>query len=258
MKKLISKIFANSETFGAALQRARPRFVAEDFDAVYAVGDVHGCYETLLELEQRIISDGAAFAGRKLIVMLGDYVDRGSGSRQVLEHLIAPPPEGFERICLSGNHEAMFQNFLVDPKSSLGWLKMGGVETLFSYGIDANHLMQRGGVPALLEAMDHMVPASHRDFLESLCGLVVVGQVVFVHAGLRPGLEIDMQIDEDLMWIREPFLSEGPGLRCLVVHGHTPGPEPVIGPGRIGIDTGVCTTGKLTGLRVANGRVDFI
>src|SRR6516225_7381761 len=113
-------------------RRERLCFLPSDYAAIYAIGDVHGCYDVLMEAERRIVADGQSFAGRKLIVLLGDYVDRGSRSRDVLEHLCTPPPAGFARVTLCGNHDDMFLRFLEEPASNLAWLSQGGRETLFS------------------------------------------------------------------------------------------------------------------------------
>nr|WP_318011641.1 metallophosphoesterase [Mesorhizobium sp. CO1-1-8] len=111
---------------------ARPRLDIDMQDAVvYAIGDVHGCYKELRALEQKILLDSLRFQSRKIIVMLGDYIDRGFQSARVLDHLLAPPPKGFQRICLAGNHEVAMLNYLDGNLSREPWLATGGLQTLF-------------------------------------------------------------------------------------------------------------------------------
>ncbi|NML72736.1 serine/threonine protein phosphatase [Rhizobium sp. S-51] len=231
--------------------RPRLEFAPDLYAAIYAVGDVHGCLAELLALEARISEDGRFIDGPKLIIMLGDYVDRGPTSRQVLDYLLSPPPEGFDRILLCGNHEDLFLQFMAQPEDNLDWLRFGGVETLMSYGIDVTRIMEEGGgMAALATSMQAEVPALHRALLQALPIAVKVGDFVFVHAGLRPGVALDAQKDEDLIWIREPFLARGPETAVTVVHGHTPSSMPSFGPGRIGIDTACYSTGRLTAARI--------
>ncbi|TCL69527.1 metallophosphoesterase family protein [Rhizobium sp. BK251] len=252
-RKILGKTLSSQSRRRA---RARISYGADEFSAIYAIGDVHGCYGQLIELEQLLLADGASIEGRKLIVMLGDYVDRGARSKDVLEHLRKPLPAGFERVTLCGNHEDAFLDFLTASKPTGGWLELGGQETLYSYGIDATYIMrQGGGIRAVAEAARLAVPQAHVKLLQEMPIVLSIGTVIFVHAGIRPGIPLDKQTDDDMMWIREPFLSEGPGLPVKVVHGHTPGPEPVFGKDRICIDTAAFATGKLTALKVAGGEV---
>ena len=226
-----------------------------EFSAIYAIGDVHGCYSELLRLEQRIVADAALDPGSKLLVMLGDYIDRGPNSRAVLEHLCRPPPPGFERVALCGNHDDSFWRFLQAPTDNRSWLDFGGKETLYSYGIDASQILrQGGGVEGLAQAANDKMPGAHRDLLETMPIALSVDSLIFVHAGIRPGIPLENQVDSDLMWIREPFLSEGSALASVVIHGHSPSTDATFSKGRIGIDTGAYATGKLTALKIAEGR----
>lgn len=217
--------------------------------AVYAIGDIHGCLVELRGLEQRIVEDAASIEGEKWLVCLGDLVDRGPESMGVLDHLMAPPPAGLRRICLAGNHETMMLDFIDNPASQPDWLQFGGQQTLASYGIDASGFMaapprQRR---ALLESY---IPEDHLGFLAGLPLTLSVPGVVFVHAGLRPGVPLDRQEEHDLLWIREEFFSAPPQPGRLVVHGHTPASEAVILPGRICVDTGAFATARLTAVRL--------
>jgi len=219
--------------------------------AVYAIGDVHGCLDELKRLEHIIVAD-APIEGPKLIVMLGDYVDRGPQSAQVLDWLLRPAPSGFTRICLRGNHEAMFLAALERPERCDDWLTWGGEETLQSYGLSTTDFAgasgrQRGHM------LQSVVPEEHRSFLRELPTMLEMPGVVFVHAGIRPGIPLERQVDRDLIWIREPFLSEDHGLGVLVVHGHTPNEKPVVLDHRIGVDTLAYSTGVLTAFKLSPG-----
>lgn len=236
--------------FGAPTPPApeRQRLTVSEWPAaIYAIGDVHGCLAQLERLEQAIYADGAAFAGEKWIVMLGDYVDRGPNSAGVLDHLLAPVPSGYRRICLAGNHETMMLAFLDEPLSGSDWRRFGGNQTLQSYAIDehfdAHTLEQRRQI------LHGHVPRRHVDFMGSLPLYLRVGNTVFVHAGLRHGVPLEQQSERDLLWLRPgddiPFEAG-----TVVVHGHTPAATPTLSPWRIGIDTGAAMTGILTSVRL--------
>ncbi len=237
-------------------QRDRIDLTGRDYTAIYALSDIHGCHDEMVEAERRIVVDARNLPGRKLLMCLGDYVDRGPRSGDVLAHLSAPPPEGFDRYALCGNHDDVFLRFLDDPETNSHWLEFGALPTLASYGVDARHLLFDLGydVRQLRDVILNAMPPTHVDLLRSLAVAVSFGSTLFVHAGIKPGIPLSDQTDEDLMWIREPFLSEGPQLPLLVVHGHTPHSHPTFGLGRIGIDTAVSMGGSLTILKVADGR----
>lgn len=221
--------------------------------AVYAVGDVHGCLPQLVDLERQIQANAGGFEGEKWIVALGDYVDRGPYSAQVIEHLLQPPPVGFRRFSLIGNHEQMMLDFLDDPATYAYWLDQGGIETLLSYGVDPFSEAQ-----VLWHLAEH-VPAAHLQFLRDLPISLSLPDWYFVHAGIRPGLSLTAQTDEDLIWIREPFLSSPLRAGLRVIHGHTPGPLPVVTPHRICIDTQCFVTGRLTAARITpDGAISFL
>nr|WP_132525172.1 metallophosphoesterase family protein [Rhizobium sp. BK376] len=256
MAGLFRKIFGgNTEKVVEKPPRVRLSLDPLAYAAIYAIGDVHGCYEALIEAERRIVEDASLIAGPKLIVLLGDYVDRGKRSRDVLQHLCAPAPEGFHRVALCGNHDDAFFKFLTAPRTNIGWLEFGGEETLYSYGVDAKYLFSqgRGGLDALCAAIRLAVPTEHIELLRSMPIALSIGDLIFVHAGVRPGVSMDSQSDRDLMWIREPFITKGPQLPSLVIHGHTPDMKPVFASGRIGIDTAAFATGNLTVLKIAGG-----
>lgn len=231
-----------------------------DGEVVYAIGDIHGCSDLLSALLARIERDAAR--GRpvkKTLIFLGDYVDRGPDSRGVIEMLRAGLPRGFEARCLKGNHEQLLLDFLDDPARLDAWRSNGGEETLRSYGVDVDGLARRAAPPALWrEAFAAALPASHLRFLQSLALKYVVGDYVFVHAGLRPGVPLDEQAPADLLWIRHAFLDAETPFGKVVVHGHTPERGPVVRPNRIGIDTGAVFSGCLTAMRLENGTRSFL
>ena len=216
---------------------------------VYAVGDVHGRLGLLHRIEAIIAADHYARGDscRPWIVYLGDYVDRGGDSRQVIQHLLEGPPEGFEGVHLLGNHDLWLREFLEDPAYGPSWYKHGGDATLLSYGVrmDPSKGEQARFVQAH-QAMRGRVPDEHRRFLGSLELGFSIGDYFMVHAGVVPGKPFDQQSVEDLLWVREPFLNHAGELAKVVVHGHTVEEKPTEKSHRIGIDTGACWTGKLS------------
>lgn len=222
-------------------------------DRIYAIGDVHGYLGLLKHLEAQIVADAANVSGSKLIVMLGDLIDRGPASAQVIDHVLARPPQGFERICLRGNHEAMMLAFIRDPRRGAIWLENGGREAMLSYGLPSDTLL-RGVAPRVLENLvaSH-VPVEHVEFLEGLPVMLDTPEAVFVHAGLRPGVTLESQKDDDLIWLRDNYESDYAGFGRPVVHGHMPRTEALLSTFRIAIDTGVVTSGKLTAVRIMQG-----
>lgn len=222
---------------------------------VYAVGDVHGCHDALVSLETKIVEDARSHDGRKLMIMLGDCVDRGPASARVLTHLSGPPPEGFERICLAGNHDAAMLDYLDGRADLESWLALDGRQTLYSYGIDPDHLAGLLRRPGEIDDMIRSsIPEAHVAFLRGLPVLAYSQRFVFVHAGIRPGIPLDQQTDADLMTIRRGFLDAQTPFERWVIHGHTPVEFPRPNGRRLGIDTGVCETGRLTALRIIGSR----
>lgn len=257
MFSLLDKLFRREPRKPPQVRRRIDLGEAQPLYTIYAIGDVHGRLDLLTAAEQRIAADIATRGKAGLVLLLGDYVDRGPQSAAVLDYLCSQPGGGMRRLSLCGNHDDAFLQFIRAPEQQLQWLDFGGRQTLMSYGIDAEHLLARGngGMPALKASMQQAIPPEHIRFLEELPVYARIGGHLFVHAGIRPGSALEEQTDEDLMWIREPFLSSGPGLPLTVVHGHTPVDAPETGPGRIGIDTGAVFTGRLTVLRVDAGEM---
>jgi serine/threonine protein phosphatase 1 len=243
---------------------APPRAVPEG-SAVYAVGDIHGRLDLLAKLMSQIADHAARLdCARKVVVFVGDYVDRGPDSKGVIDFLLDLPgrkaaPE-FTLKCLIGNHERMMLDFLVEPEAvGQMWLRNGGLETLRSYGVGFDGAAPR--VAAFQAARDGLaaaLPARHKEFLDRLLLTHREGDYLFVHAGLKPGVALDEQREADMLWIRGPFLHTPADYGCLVVHGHTITPEPEWEAWRIGIDTGAFYTGRLTALALVGARQEII
>jgi serine/threonine protein phosphatase 1 len=223
---------------------------------VYAIGDVHGCLDLLLRLEQAVAED-AATTGAHLahyLVYLGDYVDRGWQSRGVVEHLAQPRHDGLIRVHLAGNHDIWLRDYLRGLPIAPGWLRYGGDATLVSYGVRlAPGDDEEERLLATRDALVAVVPESHLAFLDRLEIAFSFGDYFFCHAGVRPNLPLAAQSDEDLIWIREPFLDWRGDPGKVIVHGHTIDERPTLRRNRIGIDTGAYSTGNLTCL-VLEGR----
>lgn len=212
---------------------------------IYAVGDIHGCIDQLRRLHALILADSAAVAGRKAVVYLGDYIDRGPCSRAVLDLLIDEPLPGFEAVHLMGNHEAFLLGVLDRAEPPALWLMNGGRETLLSYGVESD-TPNDDDSRHLATALAARLPERHAAFLRGLRLRYEAPPYLFVHAGIRPGVAIDRQEEADLLWIREPFLSAREDFGWIVVHGHTPTPAPIVRANRIGLDTGAVYGGALT------------
>jgi serine/threonine protein phosphatase 1 len=257
MFKWIRESFKLQQSAAAEGRGVKGIDVFEDtFATVYAVGDIHGRFDLLLEAEARIEAD-IGDNPHALVVYVGDFVDRGRQSSDVLAHLMTSHAPRFTRLCLRGNHDDLFLRFLDAPQSEGGWLDVGGKETLLSYKLDPRTLREAWNDQfAVQDLLRRHVPDSHREFLRELPYCARWKSYFFVHAGLQPGVPLHKQVTEDLLWIREPFLSKGPELPITVVHGHTPTEEISYGRGRIGIDTGAYATGRLTVLKITADGAD--
>jgi serine/threonine protein phosphatase 1 len=239
---MFAKLFGSRASKSAVV----PPRIAEG-TRLYAVGDIHGRLDLLSELERRIADDAAASgAARNAIVYLGDYIDRGDQSREVVDRLIDQPLPGFERALLLGNHEDSMLQFLVDVQIGPAWLGFGGAATLLSYGVRPPS-SDRDLVRAQ-EELRAKLPERHLAFLRGLQLYHVEGDYYFVHAGVRPGVKLDDQRPSDLLWIRDEFLRSRRDFGKIVVHGHTITEAPEIRRNRIGIDTGAFASGTLTSL----------
>lgn len=214
----------------------------------YVIGDVHGRLDLLRHLEAVIAED--ARGEDCLIVMLGDYVDRGPDSAGVIDHLVAPTLMGWTRICLIGNHEAMMINAFGTGEITDLWLGSGGARTLTSYGI-----------PLDLPQRYWRLPPDHLAFLRRLELSLSMPGFCFVHAGRARGQPIAQQPEYELLWMRRGALHFVPHSDDddTIVHGHTPTDDPLLSPGRIAIDTGAVFTGTLTALAIdADAEIRFL
>jgi serine/threonine protein phosphatase 1 len=227
---------------------------------LYVVGDVHGRLDLLLRLHGQIIEDARKGpAGDRRVFFLGDYIDRGPSSRQVLDFLMDPNRSGPPATHLLGNHEAMLLQFLEDSSIGEQWIAYGGLATLMSYGVS---LKGEGStdqkLAAAQQALIENLPNTHREFLRTLPTHATAGDYFFVHAGVRPGVPLERQTDSDLIWIREEFLASHDFHGKIVVHGHSYRTEPEVCANRIGIDTGAYATGRLTCLVLEGQGIRFL
>jgi serine/threonine protein phosphatase 1 len=225
---------------------------------IYSVGDVHGRADLLRPLLRQIHADiTLRRTERTITVFLGDYIDRGPQSREVIDALIEFSLT-HETVFLKGNHEAFLLRFLLDPLTLAEWQQFGGIDTLNSYRIQTSlgsQRMQNGHVASRLR---RMLPISHRKFLKRLQLYFSCGDFFFVHAGVRPGVSLDQQKEADLLWIRHEFLDSAQHFGKLVVHGHTPVLEPEVRFNRINIDTGAFATGRLSCLVLEEDALSFL
>lgn len=237
----------------------RPRAAAPEGTVIYAIGDIHGYPDLLRSLEQQIKDDMASRpAERRVAVYLGDYVDRGPSSSRVIEHLVTAPLPDCEPVHLMGNHEQWLLRFLSDARAAPSWLRNGGRETLESYGVHVPYQADGAALEEARAAFEAALPASHRAFFERLQVCHREGGYFFAHAGVRPGVPLDEQSPQDLLWIREEFLYSNADFGAVVVHGHTPAHTPEEHPNRIGIDTGAFMSGILTAVVLDGERRRFI
>lgn len=232
--------------FKSSNSQNEPRAQTPDGIRIYAIGDVHGRADLLDRMFNQIDADLAKDPPSQAIqVFLGDYVDRGPASREVL-NLLIERENTHRTVFLKGNHESLLTRFSTDPSVLDTWQRVGGLETLMSYGItpsiNADPLVQTRLAAAFAQAF----PENHRTFLGNLKTSFTCGDYFFVHAGVRPGVPLTEQRDEDLLWIRQEFLLSEDHFGKIIVHGHTPVLQPDIRPNRINIDTGAYATGRLT------------
>jgi serine/threonine protein phosphatase 1 len=213
---------------------------------VYAIGDIHGRADLLDGVLSHIDSDLAKTpVSNSLEVFLGDYVDRGPDSRGVLDRLVARNLT-HRMVFLKGNHETFLSQFVSKPAILGDWQRLGGLETLMSYGLTPSINADTVTQAKLAAALDQAMPPSHRRFLDDLKSSFTFGDFYFVHAGVRPGIALEKQREEDLLWIRHEFLLCEEDFGKIIVHGHTPVQQVDIRPNRINIDTGAYATGSLT------------
>lgn len=249
MFKRLSSLFAAKEPEPAA--PPPPPALVPQGQRVYAIGDIHGRLDLLDALLTAIDADDASRpAARTTLILLGDLVDRGPDSAGVIERarrLLANPGGGRTVRILCGNHEEMFVRSFDEVEMLRPFLRHGGKETLYSYGVDKRALTaaELEDAQAMMQAA---VPQADRDFIATFEDMVTIGDYAFVHAGVDPLTRLDEQRASTLRWIREPFLSHDEQFGKVVVHGHTITEDAVLRANRIGIDTGAYASGRLTAL----------
>jgi len=231
--------------------------IPNENERLYVIGDVHGRLDLLDRVIAAIKRDVEEHGPGARTVTLGDYIDRGPTSRGVLDRLMANPfPTPY--VALKGNHEALLEAFLADPAIGPNWRTLGGLETLHSYGVPVSRLMMGKNYEAAADRLRAAMPAEHTGFLQSLKTSHSHGKYFLCHAGVRPGVPLEHQSDEDLLWIRDEFLSSTMNFGKIVVHGHTPVEAPDVLPNRINIDTGAFATGQLTCVALDEGGHRFL
>ena len=243
----------------------RPRHFEARFPpdrVAYAVGDIHGCDQSLVTLLDQIREDYisiAVFYDRlPTLVFLGDYIDKGPDSKAVLDRLIRPI-DGFERIVfLKGNHEASIIEFIDGVSDGAMWLQHGGLDTLASYGIRPPLLGDTADVERARLALREEFPRDHSEFLRALKLGYQLGNYLFVHAGIDPAKSVADQDRRDMLWIRDEFLSDPGPFEVRVVHGHTPVEIPEVLPHRINLDTGGFVSGVLSCARITSDDVTIL
>jgi serine/threonine protein phosphatase 1 len=224
---------------------------------LYAVGDVHGRADLLAGLFSKIDADLEVHPAPWVThVFLGDYIDRGPDSRGVLDLLIARS-QRHETIFLKGNHEVLIEEFLENPESFATWRHVGGIETLLSYGIRPSSNPDAAERTMLAKQLGDVLPSEHRQFLASLKRSFGCGDFFFAHAGVRPGVPLSQQRDDDLFWIRGEFLDSSEKFGKIIVHGHSPVMDVEFHSNRINIDTGAYATGRLSCLRIESAQSMF-
>lgn len=224
---------------------------------IAAFGDIHGRVDLLIKLGITLDKAAQALERSLIEVYLGDYVDRGANSKGVIDYLIARSSLTDRRIvCLAGNHEQMMVAALETDEDFKKWLGFGGESTLLSYGVSPTGA---GKNTARKRAeFIQAVPQSHVEFLRALPTSYHHAEFFFAHAGVHPKRSLSEQKDEDLMWIRNPFLTSFADFGATIVHGHTPGQKPVFRSNRIGIDTGAYRTGILTCLLITSEKISIL
>lgn len=253
------RFFPHGSDHKTPVARARLRFDAMP-SVVYVVGDVHGRLDLLTQIEAAIAEDARHVAGERWIVLLGDVIDRGPKSAQVLDRLCGPPPAGITRFCIAGNHEIMMLDALEGRYRMQSWLEFGGFETLVSYGMQPEAIRE---TPPNSASFRHLIeshiPEEHWDFLRKLPVALELPQAILVHAGMKPNLPLSQHSDEDITLCRKMPSDADHLYDKLVVHGHHIVTEPVARGKEINVDTGAYVSGKLTAARLSiTGDVAFL
>jgi len=243
-------------TWASAPQSSSPRI--PDDVRIYAIGDVHGRADLLQRTLSTIDRTLTAFPVKNVVqVLLGDYIDRGPNSREVIETLVMRARKHL-MICLKGNHESYAAQFLSDPSILGEWQHLGGANTLLSYGLTPPKVKDANVQRRIAKEFRKALPESHHRFIHGLALSYSCGDFFFAHAGVRPGVPLSRQCEQDLLWIRDDFLLHEEQFGKVVVHGHTPSKTPDVRANRINIDTGAYATGRLTCLVLQGDRIAVI
>lgn len=270
--RLVSLVRPGDTAGAVTIQDVPARITsAPDGVCLYAIGDIHGRMDLLSLLIAEIEADAASLPPdlKVRLVFLGDYIDRGLQSRDVLEYFASGALERFDPVFLMGNHEEAMLRFLNEASYGSQWTRFGGAETLYSYGLaPPNTRASLNSHEDMARARDAWnrtwnefrvrLPAHHLDFLQSLKPYHVAGDYVFVHAGLRPGVSLQEQTRRDMLWIRDEFLDDAGAFEHLVIHGHTPEDKVYRDNRRIGLDTGAFLTGRLSAARLFGTQIAFL
>lgn len=226
---------------------------------VYAVGDVHGRDDLLRQMLQILVKDGEDFEGQIKLVMIGDYIDRGPASAQVVDILLKELPEAWETVFLRGNHEHAMMEFLKDPRRMPMWLGWGGIQALESYEVKPYGARGMRDLEALAaELRFALEEKGHDAFYDRTVLWHVVGDYAFVHAGVRPRVALEKQMEDDVLFIRDDFLRHPHELPYRVVFGHTIFDIPLMQNDRIGIDSGAFLSGCLTAVALEGMEARFL
>jgi serine/threonine protein phosphatase 1 len=260
------KVTSAEKTDGSANVRhtVRPLFVASghapqrrvpDGSRIYVVGDIHGQLEGLLEVLNKIRIDVNSRPVPEFVtVFIGDYIDRGLNSRSVIDRVMNETGVG-KKVTLRGNHEQVMLAALDDAERMRDWCEIGGVQTLFSYGVDVRDLMRGRGFEAARTALLEVIPASHVTWLRGLPVRYETAGYFFCHAGIDPDRPLDAQRDADLLWVRDRFMRDERDFPKIIVHGHSPVPRIDIRHNRINVDTGAFCTGNLSCISLEQDQV---
>ena len=235
----------------------------DDYNIAYVVGDIHGHLKQLLNIQNKIQEDSNKTPGKKLLIYLGDYIDRGVDSKDCINSLINFKPANFDIVYLLGNHEQMLLDFISGKNGSLYlWISNGGLETLQSYGqkmenyIDDN--LELSFDKKIYEKFINFLPQEHKNFFYKLKLNYQWGDYYFVHAGIDPGIPLNKQKKQTMLWTRDrSFLNSDKPFEKLIVHGHTPSRKIIKKNNRICLDTGVFYTGILSCAKISNNNIIY-
>ena len=230
----------------------------------YAIGDIHGCYNLLVKIISLIEQD-LDNNNNNILIFLGDYIDRGPESKKVIDLLIKTQKK-YKTIFLKGNHEDLLLRFINNPQKCSLLVINGGLPTLNSYGVDTSVIDINNNINNNSQIYENIhkeflnkIPKSHLNFFINTLELYYeTDKYFFAHAGVRSNIPLNKQKAEDLLWIREPFLSESINYEKIIIHGHSITPKVDIHKHRIGIDTGAYHSGELTAIKLIDNKFSFL